>query len=175
MRGPRKRDLVLALYPFTAGLAYSLFESPLSPLEWGIKDIRGKRKAAVGLEAAQALIERLKPDALVLLDLSGPPKRSAHVLKLQRLIEGHAQAQALDVHRFTRQQIRAVFKPLGAASRYEIAQVIASKVHAFRNRLPPPRKLWETEPARMGLFDAASLVMAFFAQLDRALPPDEVP
>lgn len=175
MSGPRRRELVLALYPFTVGLAYTMFESPLSPLDWGIKDIRGARKAAKGFETAQKLIERLQPDVLVFLDLGGPQRRSAHVRRLQRLIEGHARSQALDVHRFTRQQIRSAFRPLGATSRYEIAQVIASKIHAFRNRLPPPRKIWKTEASRMGLFDAASLAMTFYAQLDRGLPLDEVP
>jgi hypothetical protein len=175
MSGARRRDFVLALYPFTVGLAYALFESPLSPIEWGVKDIRGPRKTVQALEAVQKLIDRLEPDVLVLQDFTGPQRRSARIRRLQRLVEGHAQAQALEVHRFSRRQVRDVFRPLGATSRYEIAQVIASKIHAFRHRLPPPRKIWKTEASRMGLFDAASLAMAFYAQLDRGRLPDEDP
>jgi hypothetical protein len=175
MSGPRRRDFILALYPFTVGLAYVLFESPLSPVEWGVKDIRGSRKVVQAIEAAQGLIDRLQPDVLVLQDFVGPTRRSARIRRLQRLIEGHAQAQALDVHRFSRQQIRDVFRPLGATTRYEIAQVIASQIHAFRHRLPPPRKIWKTEASRMGLFDAASLALTFYAQLDRGPIPDEPP
>jgi hypothetical protein len=175
MSRARRRDFVLAVFPFRVGLAYALFESPLSPVEWGVKDIRGKQKNALTLDAAKQLIERLQPDVLVLQEFSGPRTRAPRLRRLQRLIEGHAEAQALEVHTYSRQKIRDAFRPLGAASRYEIAQVIASQIHAFRHRLPPPRKIWKTEAPRMGLFDAVSLAMTFYAQSGEKLVPDDDP
>ena len=163
MSGARERDLVLAVYPFTRGIAFTLFEGPLSPIDWGVKDVRGSRKNAASLEVTKQLIERLQPDILVLLDLSRTSgRRSERIRRLQRLIEIHGLAQAIEVHRFTREDIRKCFKGAGAATRYEIAQTIASHVHALGHRLPPVRKIWKSEDARMGLFDAASLVMTFF-------------
>ena len=52
---------------------------------------------------------------------------------------------------------------LGAVTRYEIAQAVASQVHAFAHRLPPVRRLWDHEDSRMYLFDAASLAMTCYA------------
>ena len=165
MKGARGNDLVLALHPFTRGIAFTLFESPLSPIDWGVKDVRGSQRNAASLEVSKRLIERLQPDILVLQDLTGPSgRRSQRIHRLQRLLEIQAQSESIEVHRYTREDIRECFKAAGASTRYEIAQAIASQVHAFGHRLPPVRKIWKSEDARMGLFDAASLVMTFFCQ-----------
>ena len=84
--------------------------------------------------------------------------------RLQSLVANHAKGQALEVCTFTRNEIRECFKATGAATRYEIAQVIASQIHAFSHRLPPPRKPWKSEDSRMGLFNAAALVLTFYCQ-----------
>ena len=165
MSGPRHDELVLAIYPFTRGLAFALFESPLSPVDWGVKDIRSVRKNALALEAAEQLIERLQPDVLVLEDFSGKSSdKGERVRRLQQLIANFAAGEAIEVHRYSRKHIRECFKPVGAVTRYEIAQAIASRIHAFGHRLPPVRKIWKSEAARMGLFDAAALALTFYCR-----------
>jgi len=42
-----------------------------------------------------------------------------------------------------------------------IAAAIAKHIPAFERFLPPPRKLWKSEDARMGIFDAAALASRF--------------
>jgi hypothetical protein len=165
MTGARRSELVLAVYPFTRGFAFTLFEGPLSPIDWGVKDIRGRQKNALALDAAKQLIEHLQPDIVVLQDSSGSHgRRSERIHRLHRLIASHAEGQAIEVHRYSRKDIRKCFKETGAVTRYEIAQAIASQIHALGHRLPPVRKIWKSEDARMGLFDAASLVMTFYCQ-----------
>jgi hypothetical protein len=39
--------------------------------------------------------------------------------------------------------------------------VIAKHI-PFEQHVPPPRKPWKSEDARMGLFDAAALALVFF-------------
>lgn len=165
MSGVRPKKLVLAVYPFSRGLAFTLFEAPLSPIDWGVKDVRNGEKNARSLQITKELIERLQPDVLVLQSCSGPHgRRAERIRRLQRLIEGYAKGQAIEVHTYTKKHIRECFKSVGAATRYEIAQAIAKQVHALSHRLPPMRKLWMSEDARMGLFDAASLVMTFYCR-----------
>jgi len=48
------------------------------------------------------------------------------------------------------------------ADRRSLALVIAQHIPAFERYLPPPRKPWMSEDARMGLFDAAALALTFF-------------
>jgi hypothetical protein len=161
----RRGELVLAVHPFTRGVAFTLFEGPLSPIDWGMKDIRGPQKNALALDATKQLIERLQPDVLVLQDFSGPHGRSGHrIHRLHRFIASYAEGQAIEVCTYSRKIIRERFKDVGAVTRYEIAQAIAAQVHAFGHRLPPVRKIWKSEDARMSLFDAASLVMTFYCR-----------
>lgn len=159
----RRRDLVLALYPFTRGIAFAMFESPLTPIDWGLKDIRGEHRNALAFEATQKLIDRLQPDILVLHDFSCIySRRGERSNRLQRLIGSYAISQSIEVYVYPRRHIRECFKSVGAVTRYEIAQAIASQVPAFGHRLPPARKIWQSEDSRMGLFDAASLVMTYY-------------
>ena len=160
------RELVLSVCPFTRGVSYTLFEGPLSPVDWGVRDIRGGAKNARALEATTQLIAHLQPDVIVLEDFSDPvSRRSKRIRRLQRLIKNHAEGEAIDVHYYTRRNIRDCFKSCGAVTRYEIAQAIAARVHAFGHQLPPSRKLWNSEDARMTLFDAASLAMTFYCDI----------
>jgi len=50
----------------------------------------------------------------------------------------------------------------GAETKYEIAQAVAGIIPAFKHRLPPIRKIWQSEDERQSLFDAASLGIAYY-------------
>ena len=54
-------DLVLSLYPSTRGFGYVLFEGPLSPFDWGVKEIRGAAKNRRILKFLESLLDRYKP------------------------------------------------------------------------------------------------------------------
>jgi hypothetical protein len=162
-----RKTFVLALHPFTRGLAFALFEAPLSPVDWGVKDVRGKAKNARSLEIAKALIQQHKPEVLVLEECSGPHnRRGLRVHRLLNLIANYAAGEAIEVHTYTRANVRECFKAVGAVTRYEIAQAIASQIAAFGHRLPPVRKPWMSDDVRMGLFDAASLVMTYYSRME---------
>lgn len=165
MSGPRRSPWVLALHPFTRGVAYAFFQEPLSLLDGGIKRVRGKQKNALALQLSHVLIEHFQPDAVV-LGVSDDPhvRRSKRVRRLMQLIATHASGEGYVVHTFTRQEVRDCFKSAGAATRYEIAQVIAGQIRALARHLPRARKPWETEDARMSRFDAASLAMTFYCR-----------
>lgn len=163
MRGRESSELVLGIYPFSRGVAFALFEGPLSPIDWAVKDIRGDRRNELVFETCKALIDRSQPDALVLRGYQ--PRtvgRIQRVRRVEQMISTYAAGQAIESHRYTREEIRACFRASGAVTRYEIAQAIAAHVPALSHRLPPMKKLWQSEDRRMGLFDAASLVMAYF-------------
>ena len=155
-------ELVLAIRPFTTGLAFVLFESALSPVDWGMRRIQGAKWNARAFAAARRLIELSKPDVVVLPEYTRTMGRSDRMRRLLDLISSHAMAESIEVGRYSRERIRECFKSAGAVTRYEIAQVIASAVHAFSHQLPPVRRIWDPENWRMYLFDAAALAMTHF-------------
>ena len=172
MIGEKRSDLVLAIRPFTCGFAFVLFEAPLSPIDWGTKEIRGAKWNARCLAAARSLIERTKPAVVVLPDHSATPAREPERIKrLHRLLANYTDGESIELCRYTRAHIRECFAGVGAVTRYEIAQAIAAQVHAFGHRLPRVRRIWDPEDPRMYLFDAAALVMTHYSS-PRSRPPE---
>lgn len=75
-----------------------------------------------------------------------------------------AETQSIPAFAYSRAQVRQCFGHLGLATKHSIAEAIAKHIPAFERFLPPVRKIWMSEDARMGLFDAATLVLEFFRQ-----------
>lgn len=159
----QRADLVLAIHPFTRGFAFALLEAPLSPIDWGICEIKGPDAAERGLALAQSLIDRMQPDVLVLADFEASVfEHSGRRKSFQRLVANHARGAGVRVVPYTRAQTFACFKDVGAITRYQIAQAIAAQIDAFAHRVPPPRKMWNAEDVRMYLFDAIALALTHY-------------
>jgi hypothetical protein len=166
-------ELVLAIYPTHRGITYTLFEAPLSPIDWGFKRIRDKDKNARSLEVVERLCRALRPDTLV-IEKTEPDKskRQERIRRLHALIASFADAENLTLARYSRATVKATFREAGAITRYEIAQAIASYIPAFTHRMPRMQKLWQSEDLRFSLFDAAALALTHFAVIpDDAEPP----
>lgn len=157
--------LVLAVHLTTRGLAYVLFEGPMAPVDWAVKEVRGPRKNARCLDRLSKIIERYPPDTLVIEDCSGTGShRSARIRRLYRAVEVVARSQTIDVFRYSRRQVRQCFEKVGVNTKREIAQAISQLIPALSHRMPPIRKAWMSEDSRMSIFDAASLAMTFYCQ-----------
>ena len=157
------RSFVLAAHPTARGIGWTLFESPLSPVDWAV--MRSTDNARC-LRRLERIIDRYSPEVLV---LEAPRERHSgeqnRVERLARAIAQLAANRGIEVCFHSRHVIRAQFANFGAQTRYEIAQAIASHIDAFRHRLPPQRKAWMSIDARLSLFDAAALAITHFAAL----------
>jgi hypothetical protein len=159
----RRYAFVFAVYINTRGFAFVLFESPLSPIDWGVKEIRGNRKHRRCLAKIVTILGRYQPDILVIQDTSlTGTRRARRVTKLNEAIAGLASSRGIPVHAYSRDEVRNMFGYLGAPNKHTIAEAIAKHIPAFERYVPPPRKPWMSEDARMGLFDAAALALVFF-------------
>ena len=166
-------ELVLSIYPTTRGITYTLFESPLTPIDWGLKHANGNDKNARSLEIVVQLCKALRPDTLV-IEKSEPEtsKRSERIRRLHALIAGFAEAENLTLVRYAQATVKETFREAGAITRYEIAQAITSYIPAFEHHMPRVKKLWQSEDLRFSLFDAAALALTHFAVIpDDGEPP----
>jgi hypothetical protein len=154
---------VLAVYPNTRGFAFVLFESSLSPIDWGVKETRGPRKNARCLEKITVIVGRYLPNVLVIQNtsLQGTP-RAGRIRKLNEAVAKLAEKLQIPFRAYSRADVLEAFGPFGVRNKHEIAEVIAKHIPAFQRYVPPPRKPWMSEDARMGLFDAAALALTFF-------------
>ena len=164
MTNSRFNVFVLSIYPTSRGFAFVVFESAESPFDWGTKEFRGRDKNVETLRALAALIDRYRPEALVIEDFTVKgSRRSPRVRKLYRALIHLAETEQVEVHRISRAQVKLCFASVGATTKYEIAVAIASEIPAFAHRLPRTRKIWMSEDPRQNLFDAAALGLTHFA------------
>jgi len=164
MNHARNTVPVLAIHPTSQGIGFVLMTSPLSPVDWGTKDARGKEKNVICLKKIAELIEAHQPEAIILEDPTAPrSQRSERIKRLVRLIATFAEEQAIDVHVYSRAVIRECFDKFDARTRHEIAVSIAKRIPAFEPFLPPNRKSWNNEHPRMSVFSAAALAITYFS------------
>jgi hypothetical protein len=140
-----------------------LFEGPLSPIDWGVKEVRGRRKHSRCVARIATILDRYQPDIFVLQDTSPTgTRRAQRVTNLNAAIAALGASRAIPVYAYSREEVRIAFGELGLPNKHSMAEMIAKHIPAFERYVPPPRKPWMSEDARMGLFDAAALALVFF-------------
>lgn len=154
---------ILAVYPFARGFAFVLFDGPLSPFDWGVREIKVKRRNVKTVQQVKALIDRYRPECIVLEEIrTRNPKRTSRIRKLYHMLTHMASAEYTDVVWIASKNIRQHFIQVGAVTKYDRAQVIATQIPAFAHRMPRVRKAWMSADPRQSLFDAAALGLVYF-------------
>lgn len=153
---------VFSIDPTSHGFGFVVLEGPTRLVDWGHAHVRPCTYDGC-LERAAGLLARYGPDAVVVEDCeSSASRRGARVQKLLTGITKFVESSDATVASISLNDVQEVFASNGSATKYEIAQMIAMAFPELAIRLPPPRKVWESEDERMSLFDAAALAIAYF-------------
>ncbi|MGD1083034.1 MAG: hypothetical protein ABR881_32370 [Candidatus Sulfotelmatobacter sp.] len=152
----RRGALVMGFFPNARGYAFAVFEGPLSPVDWGISEMSGSERTQARLRRLSKVLDRNAPDVLVLR--GAPPNE--RLRQLCKAAAALAKSRGIVTFRVSREQVREAFAYVGSPTRYAIAEAIAKDIQTFAPLLPRPRKIWNGEDRRMGLFDAAALALA---------------
>lgn len=162
-----RHRLVLAIYLSSRGFSFVLFEGPFSPYDWGVHAAGGPRKNACCLRRIEKILTTYEPSAFVMQDTTGGGTRRAdRVQRLNLSISEAADNRGIPTFAYSRLQVRDCFGTLPIVTKQTIAEAIAKSIPAFERFLPPPRRPWMSEHARMALFDAAALALTYFHTLD---------
>src|SRR5262249_11839815 len=150
-------QVVLALHPTSRGMGWVLATSPVAMVDWGIVHARGD-KNAVCLKRVAELVSTFSPAVLVMRHAAGSNRaRTKRIQKLITAVLSLARGRGIEVKLFTEKDVLTKFERFGSSTREDIAKVLATNIEALSSRLPPKRKPWKSEDARLGLFDAAAL------------------
>jgi hypothetical protein len=159
-------ELICAIYPSTRGFGYAVFEGPNSLVDWGVRAIRSRQKNLASLSKVRELLAFYRPDVLVLEDYQGRGSRRARRIQtLINLMTAHAAHGRISTASYSRSDVRSSF---GLTTKREIAEAIVREFPELEQRLPPVRKIWMSEDARMNIFDAAALAITFFDSKSRS-------
>lgn len=167
MMSRRRYDLIFAIYPQSRGFAFVLFQGRLAPVDWGVYEARGEEKNARCLRHLASLLDLHTPDVVVLQNMSGRgAQRAPRIRELNNHIAELADQQGICVRSYSRVQVIEYFTELNATTKQKIAETIVKHIPALSLYVPPPRKPWMSEDARMGIFDAAALAWLFFNSIN---------
>jgi hypothetical protein len=160
---------VLAIYFQTSGFGFVLLEQWFSPVDWGASEVRGHDRAKRCLKHIDSLLALHTPDVLVLQDMSRRgTRRAPRIQALNHQTLQLARRRGIPVRAFSRAQVIEFFEEFGATTKQSIAETIAKHIPALSLYVPPPRKPWKSEDARMGIFEAAALAWTFLQSNDDA-------
>ena len=154
----RRRDIVIAIFPKTRGFGYAVFEGVL-PIDWGVSDVAGGNRNGTCIRRIMTLLDRYRPDVLLLRDALGTRgRRVAELIEAVAALSRDPSAVCIQV---SRAQIKEAFGYLGHPTRQAIARAIAERIPFFEPLVPPVRKIWNSEDRWMGLFDAVALALTY--------------
>jgi hypothetical protein len=154
----RKYALTMSLYTNSRGFAFVLFEGTLSPYDWRVLEVRGPKKDEQCLEKITAILDRAEPDVLILQDMGpGGTLRASRLLALNNAVEAAANQRSIPVFKYSREEVYSTFESVRFMNKQMLAELIAKHIPAFERYVPPPRKPWKSEDARMGIFGNKSI------------------
>jgi hypothetical protein len=158
---------VLAIDPITKGFGFAVFDGPHCLLDWGLKTTSRWQEPRDRwcLRQVAQLIAFYQPDRIVVEDCLDARSRRGQTGR--QLIEGIlevARERGIPARRVSRAGLRRTFQSEGTCTKYKIALAVAGRFPELAWRLPPIRKPWMSEDARMGIFDAVALALAFYEQ-----------
>ena len=163
----QNRKIIVAFDLHPRRFAFAVFKGPNELLDFGARSFpRGPNAVRVPTQAKLAAIfENFDPVAVILSDRrfrrGGRKSRIAHALQKQALERG------LPLRFVTTAAVKKAFAGHDS-NKHEIASALARQFPALAAKLPPKRKIWQTECYRMSMFHAAALGVAYFARGKKA-------
>jgi len=157
-----KHHRLLAIALSSRGLGYAVLEGEKFLVEYGNTSVKGdkNRKCLVKLEK---LIALYRPDALVLQNATAKGShRAPRIEKLNQQAIDAARKHRLKVTLFSGRQLRSLLLGNARGTKQEMAEMLVKHFpNELASRLPLKRRSWEGADARMDIFDAVGLAVAY--------------
>src|SRR5580698_9020212 len=144
-----KQIRILAIALTARGFGYCVMENQVI-LESGNKGVEGNKNAQ-SVYKIEKLLKQFLPSILVLQDVNATGCRRAPRIKvLHQQVIGLAAKQKCKVALITKEKSRITLLGDVKGTKHEMAEFLAQKYPVeLAGKLPPKRRLWETENSRM--------------------------
>jgi hypothetical protein len=153
---------ILAIAPSSKGFGFAVLEGQDNLVDWGVKIVTGDKNVQSIAKVKENII-RYQPDILVFEDaLANDSRRSPRIRTLHQQILKLAAQQKVPVKLFPREQVMNAFITDGEWTRHTLAETIAQRFpEKLTTDLPPKRKPWMSEDAKIDIFVAVALALTF--------------
>jgi Holliday junction resolvasome RuvABC endonuclease subunit len=153
---PQFRSLAIALS--SRGFGYAVMEGKQTLIAYG-NTVINQDKNIRSLVHIEKLITRYQPDVLVLQAVNAKgTHRAPRIKALHRKVITLVTNNKLKTVTISGKELRTALLGNEAGTKQEMAELLAKKFPAeLASRLPPKRKSWQSEDARMDTFEAVAL------------------
>jgi len=168
----QRYDLLLSVCTTARGLAFALFEGGANPVDWGRAEFRGAPKNHRCIERFIGLLDRYRPDLVILQDAADLTHRRSHrAAQLTRAFAAHTEGHGVQFVTRSRKDVLNTFSHLNPCTKQVIAKEIVELIPVFGQHMPRKRDPWSSEDSRMSLFDAAALALSLLHGFGKLPPP----
>lgn len=148
----------LGIAPTSRGFGYAVIEDGERLVDYGLTHQRPPYEERL-LDRARTLIQRHRPDTLVVRDPTGSRLGRRSRRLLERLAE-LGEEEGLQVYRPTLEEVRRHFAGDGH-TKHDRARAVVERFPELRPKLPARRKPWESEDEWMAVFEATAITAIF--------------
>jgi len=156
---------------------FAVFEGHRQLLGWGARlyPATGEAEVAMMSKRLISLLQLFSPSVIVITqERWDRASISPYLRSLEEEILRIAATHSIAIDTISQNQIRQSFLNLGCETRYKMATSLSRIFPELLSRLPPARRLWESEHSSMTIFDAVALGLAYWQHENmRVFEPDE--
>jgi hypothetical protein len=151
---------ILAIALAANGFGFVVMEGQRTIIEFGRREAVGDKNAQ-SIAKLKKLLTFYRPDVLVLQDVEAKgSRRYPRIKKLSRQIKRMAAKHKIAVKHISGKELRSLLLGNPRGTKQEMAEKLAAQFpDELASRLPPKRKPWRSEDARMDIFDAVGLAV----------------
>jgi len=159
-----KHVRLLTVAPSTRGFGYCVMEGQVI-LECGSKGVKGDKNLH-SIAKIERLMKQFLPGVLVLQDVNAKGcHRVRRIKTLHQRVIRLAAKQKCKVVLLSGNELRTTLLGNAKGTKHEMAESLAQKYPVeLAGKLPRKRRPWENEDARMDMFDAVGLAVAFLVK-----------
>jgi hypothetical protein len=161
---------IVAIEARRSRFGYAIFEGPNKLLDWGASAVpshlTGRLAAAAVRKRVVSVLRRCHPESVVVkrprVTRTGKTTTPGPIF---RAVRREGAAMRMPIETLTRADIKEAFRPLGARTKDDIAEVIVGIFPELLPRLPHRRNnRWKPEWRGMIVFDAIAAGFAYWAR-----------
>lgn len=135
------------------GLCFVVLEDTERLIDWGGRELRGATTTGVFIHKLSRVIDRYRPDVLVIEDPAESPKGNKVKDWLIWAEEFAKEERKIKCVAVSQEEFRVYTSSYGSSKR-EMAMRLARLFPELENLVPPKRKAWEHEKRSMRIFVA---------------------
>jgi hypothetical protein len=154
-----ERFRILAVSLSSRGFGYAVMEGNDRLIYFGKKIFTGEKNAK-SLTQIDKLIIRSQPNVLALHDVKAEgTRRDPRIKALHRRVVALGKKHKIKVVKISGIELRTALLGNPKGTKHEMAELLAKQFpDELASRLPPKRRFYDSEDARMDIFDAGGLV-----------------